>query len=156
MIWCLLLFVLGVSLIVIEFFLPGGICAVLGIVLLVVSTGLGIAAYPEHTFFIIMGEILGAFAGIVLGLYLLANTKVGQGLFLNTTLAPADKNSGQAAIAVGATGVVLTDLRPAGSIEVDGKRFDAVSDGDLIEEGGRIHVLEVHGNRIVVEATPDE
>ena len=153
MLWCLVLFVLGISLVVLEFFLPGAVCGIVGIALLVISTGFGINAYPEYTFFIIIGETLGALFGVALGLYLLANTDLGKGLFLNTTLAP-DGGGVSAGISTGAIGVVLTDLRPSGTIEVGGERFDVVSDGDLIEEGAHVQVIEVHGNRIVVEEAP--
>jgi membrane-bound serine protease (ClpP class) len=50
------------------------------------------------------------------------------------------------------TGRVLTALRPSGTIVVDNKRVDAVSEGVFIEEGTRVRVMQVHGSRVVVEA----
>lgn len=157
MLWCLLLFVLGIVLIVVEFFLPGMVCGILGITFLVVSTGIGINLYPEYTIFIVIGELLGACAGIGIGLYGLAKTSLGRSLFLDTTqeLDQGYSNVAHAAVAVGATGHVLTPLRPSGTIEVNGERYDAVSDGDLIDTGRAIQVIEVHGNRVVVEAVSD-
>jgi len=154
MLWCVLLFILGVSLIVVEFLLPGLVCGILGVIFLVVSTGIGINLYPEYTVFIIIGEVLGACAGIALGFYGLGNTRLGRSLFLDTSqdLDKGFVNIPSAAIAVGTTGRVLTNLRPSGTIIVGAERYDAVSDGNLIEAGQLVQVIEVHGNRVVVEA----
>jgi membrane-bound serine protease (ClpP class) len=48
-------------------------------------------------------------------------------------------------------GTVFTALRPAGTIMVDDKRVDAVSDGTFIDAKKRVIVTEVHGSRVVVE-----
>ncbi|MCP4548337.1 MAG: nodulation protein NfeD [bacterium] len=45
----------------------------------------------------------------------------------------------------------ITDLRPAGTIEVDGSRFDVITMGDYIDVGKTVKIIEVRGNRIVVE-----
>lgn len=45
---------------------------------------------------------------------------------------------------------VLTDVRPAGSILVDGVPVDVVSEGAYIEKGERVRVVAVHGSRVVV------
>jgi membrane-bound ClpP family serine protease len=34
---------------------------------------------------------------------------------------------------------------------IDGKRYQVVSNGSAIEKGATVRVVEVHGNRIVVE-----
>ncbi len=49
-------------------------------------------------------------------------------------------------------GIVLTFLRPAGTVEIDGMVYDVVSEGRFVEPGARIRVLSVNGNRIVVRA----
>lgn len=157
MLWALLLFLLGVFLVILEFILPGAVCGIIGVGCLVASSWIGISAYPEYTVFIIIGELVGAAAGCGLGLLLLAKTSVGRSLFLDTTQSDQEGYSNMASdlSLVGATGLVLTALRPSGTIEANGQRIDAVSDGDFIEEGTLVRVLEVHGNRVVVEAAPE-
>ncbi|MEM7576806.1 MAG: NfeD family protein, partial [Planctomycetota bacterium] len=55
-------------------------------------------------------------------------------------------------IAVGQTATVSeTGLRPSGRIEVEGKLIDAVSTGGFIDAGSAVTVIEVAGNRIVVD-----
>lgn len=51
---------------------------------------------------------------------------------------------------LGKTGTALTDLRPAGKIEIEGATLDAQSDGGWISQGSAVRVIEVSTNRIVV------
>ena len=52
---------------------------------------------------------------------------------------------------LGAPGVVVSTLRPAGKVELEDGRFvDVVSNGEYIEKGEAITVREVNGPRIVV------
>jgi membrane-bound ClpP family serine protease len=54
-------------------------------------------------------------------------------------------------------GDALTDLHPAGTVTIDGKRHDVVSRGEYITKGSRIIVAHVDSNRIVVKrATNNE
>ena len=56
-------------------------------------------------------------------------------------------------ITVGTPGVVSeTGLRPSGRVEMNGQLVDAVSTGDFLDPGLAVRVVEVHGNRIVVDA----
>lgn len=52
------------------------------------------------------------------------------------------------------TGVVESDLRPAGMARIDGRRVDVVSRGEPIEAGAAVVVVEVSGNRVVVARAP--
>lgn len=52
---------------------------------------------------------------------------------------------------VGAEGVALSHLRPSGVAHLNGKRYDVITRGEMVERGTRIHVIEVSGNRIVVK-----
>jgi membrane-bound serine protease (ClpP class) len=53
--------------------------------------------------------------------------------------------------AAGKEGVTVTQLHPAGSAMIDGKKYDVVSRGDYIEKGAAIVVVAVEGNRMVVK-----
>ncbi len=54
---------------------------------------------------------------------------------------------------VGHTGKALTDLRPAGTAIIDGKRVDVVTDGEFITRNTPVKVTKVSGSKIVVEET---
>ncbi len=53
----------------------------------------------------------------------------------------------------GFSGVAVTDLKPSGLAEIDGRRVDVVADGGAIEAGTRIEVVEDTGFRTLVKAT---
>ncbi|MBI1947785.1 MAG: hypothetical protein HYS27_19000 [Deltaproteobacteria bacterium] len=146
-------FLAGMVLILAEFVLPGAVLGVIGGVLILISTGLGIYAFPEWTALLVAGEFVGAFLFIVIGLFVVSKTGYAGGLALRTSQhaedgyvnVPSDRSL------IGATGVVYTALRPAGSVIVNNERIDAVSNGLLIPKDSAVRVVEVHGNRVVVE-----
>lgn len=52
---------------------------------------------------------------------------------------------------VGKKGTTLTDLRPVGTIEIDGKDYSAISNAQWIKKGTVVQVTEVDGTRILVK-----
>ena len=57
----------------------------------------------------------------------------------------------QAASLLGAVGISMTVLRPAGTVRFGDEFVDVVTDGSYIPAGTRVQVFEVEGNRIVVK-----
>ncbi len=52
---------------------------------------------------------------------------------------------------IGREAVARSTLRPGGIVEVDGKRLDAISDGEWIEKGTPVRVIGQDGAQVVVE-----
>ncbi len=65
--------------------------------------------------------------------------------------APQAPPSPDAGPAVGDSGRLVTDLRPAGRARIDGNLVDVVTRGEWIEAGREVRIVDVRGNRIVVE-----
>ena len=149
-VWVAILFVAGIGLILSEFFLPGMVAGVIGSMLIVGSCALGISANPEAAIIIIPAELGGVVVTVALGMYVLSRTRVAKGLILESNQAGYSAHDTDASL-LGVEGTVHTALRPAGTILVNGRRIDAVSDGSFIEENARVRVIEVHGSRVVVE-----
>jgi len=53
---------------------------------------------------------------------------------------------------MGMKGKALTALHPTGKIEVDNNTLDVVTEGEYIEKGKIVEIIEISGNRIVVKA----
>ncbi|MGE3173579.1 MAG: NfeD family protein [Planctomycetota bacterium] len=70
--------------------------------------------------------------------------------FGGTAVAPSSAPERFAAL-VGAVGRASTVLRPAGVMVASGERYDVVTNGEFIDSGALVRVLEVRGNRILVE-----
>ncbi|NUM56090.1 MAG: hypothetical protein HUU46_20815 [Candidatus Hydrogenedentes bacterium] len=151
--WIILFFVSGIALILVEFILPGLVCGILGGILVFVSCVIALYWHPEHAVGIILGEIIAVIASIIVGFYLIARSPLGKAMVLSDAQDPSkgwvsdESNESM----VGKLGQVFTALRPAGSIMLDGKKVNAVSSGDFIEDGATVKVIEVRGNRVVVE-----
>jgi membrane-bound serine protease (ClpP class) len=167
----ILLFILGLILIVLEIFvIPGfGMAGISGIVLVVVSLGLAtLEKRPEtSTEWLSFGRTLGG-VGIgllgALGLAGVAAWYLPSIPYANRlVLRPPNEhgedeaeNSGSdadqsLAALLGAIGSAATTLRPAGIARFGDRFIDVVSEGNLIEMGSRVQVVEIEGNRIVVK-----
>jgi membrane-bound serine protease (ClpP class) len=79
------------------------------------------------------------------GVFLRAATEAASGYVAGETRAEL----------VGALGVALTDLRPAGSARVGGERLDVVAEGGFIAKGARVRVVRSEAYRLVVEAVEE-
>ncbi|MEC9373435.1 MAG: NfeD family protein [Planctomycetota bacterium] len=53
---------------------------------------------------------------------------------------------------VGARGEALTDLRPVGTVRIEGERVEALAEGGVIDAGATVRVTSVDGNQIRVRA----
>ena len=151
--WIILFFAVGIALIVAEFILPGLVCGILGSLLVTASCAVALYWHPEHAVAIVVGEIVGVVAALIGGFYLMARSPLGRAMVLDHAQDPSQgwvSDESDEAL-VGHVGQVTTALRPAGTIVVNGRRTSAVSSGDFIEDGAWVKVIEVRGNRVVVE-----
>ncbi len=51
---------------------------------------------------------------------------------------------------LGAIGVCATDLRPAGTIMIEGAPLDVVTEGNFVKQGDIVKVINVDGSRVLV------
>lgn len=51
---------------------------------------------------------------------------------------------------LGAIGVCVTDLRPAGTITIEGEPVDVVTEGSFVKAGYSVKVINVDGSRVLV------
>lgn len=147
------LFLLGLLLLIVEAFIPGfGIAGGTGLVLLVV----GIITTARTAFeAFVMVVILILFVALMLFI-ILRSAKKGA-LSKKLILWSASRHeegfstTADTTSMTGKEGIAITILRPAGTGEFGGKRFDVVSEGAFIERGSKIKVIRTEGRRIVVE-----
>ncbi|MFD2369714.1 nodulation protein NfeD [Brevibacillus sp. GCM10020057] len=146
------LFLIGILLMVLEIFLPGGIVGAIGFISIV--TGLIMAAYDTQQGLASLG--IAALITVIVAVLLVKRFGVN-GLFRKFILKDVQRNE-EGYVAqkdqrhlMNKAGVALTPLRPAGMVKVDGKRVDAVSAGGYIAAGTPVVVVQVEGTRIVVQ-----
>lgn len=150
-----LLFLVGLILLAIEFFVPGfGIFGIAGIASILFSLfmtlGGGIGALN-----VMAGGIVLALVGFFILLRYLPSSRLWNRLVLKAELKTDQGyvSSENLSGLIGQEGVVLTFLRPAGTVRIGEQVYDVVSEGRFVEPGATVRVLSVHGNRIVVRAT---
>ena len=166
----IMLFGLGLILLGLEIFvLPGfGVAGISGILLLLAGLGLaGLDKAPESSEewmglantsarygLTMVGGLIGA---IVIARYLPKIPYANRMMLLPPGEqpgggdAPALPGAEQAMTLLGAVGQATSMLRPAGMAKFGEAYVDVVSEGDYIEPGTRIQVVEVEGTRIVVK-----
>ena len=98
-----------------------------------------------------------ALLGIFVVLYLSKNgSKKNAGMLDELVLDEQQKNrDGYTSVTdksrfLGAIGVCATDLRPAGTITVEGEPVDVVTEGSFVKKGDIVKVINVDGSRVLV------
>ncbi|HEX9108801.1 MAG TPA: NfeD family protein [Longimicrobiales bacterium] len=160
------LLVAGVLLVVLEgvalpgmgaFGLVGGAAILASIFLTLAGHGPGGPAYSQAA------GLLGAtLIAVMVSAWALARTLPGSARLRRSGVMLGEATSREAGYVaapsrnelVGEAGVALTDLRPAGAVEVAGERLDVVADGKFIPAGTRVTVVRSDGYRHVV--APEE
>lgn len=166
--WEILIFVAGLILIVLEIFVvPGfGITGILGIIFsfaglvlsMLFNTGFnfemsGTGALTQSVLivlcaFIISIAVMFAFFGRF------TKSKLFKTISLETAEHASEGYSStmfsNPENMLGKTGIAMSDLRPAGKVEIDDNYFDAQSEGDYILKGEKVKVIQVMNSFVVV------
>ncbi|WP_438825306.1 NfeD family protein [Bacillus sp. JJ1609] len=147
-----ILFALGIGLILLEFFIPGGIAGAIGFVAVIASFFIAsdnmvhmgisilIALSASILLSILMIRVFGKRMKLFKRIILTDSTSTEKGYVSN-------KNRLEL---IGVEGITLTPLRPSGTILVDDERIDVVSEGAFISKDTRVRIIKTEGSRIVV------
>jgi membrane-bound serine protease (ClpP class) len=144
------LLTIGLILIGMEIFVPGGLLGVLGAAALIGAIVMGFRAFPGYGVPIAFGILL--LVGVAMGLWIkfFPRTGLGKRMTVSRDLSTFKATETGISSLAGREGVAVSQLRPAGFANIDGRRVDVVTRGEMIEAGSRIMVMEVSGNRVVV------
>lgn len=154
--WSLLtafLYVVGLVLLMTEALMPGfGIAGISGVVLVFASIVMISSSFYEAILFLI-GTIAVAVL-LIVALYRLGYGK----RFVKSMILNTEQKNEQGYVSnkgyekyLGMRGTVITPLRSAGTVLIDGSRIDAVSEAEFIEKDTEVEVIKIEGNRIVVK-----
>lgn len=163
--WEVIIFVLGLILIAFEIFvIPGfGVAGISGIICVVLGLLLAMIDNVDFDFQYVssyngMRSVLTVFSGLLFsfGIILYLSSRIGKkGPFKHVAL--LTDQEGYISVPtepmqlVGKAGVASTDLRPSGTIIVDGDYYDAVSVNRLIEKGSDVKVLKYENSQLYVK-----
>jgi membrane-bound serine protease (ClpP class) len=144
--------VLGLLCIYFEFFVPGGILALLGAILLITSTVLfsflevSILSIISYVVVVLLFSILACF----LALRVIKKSGKRDSFFLKKN------QEGFVAAALdpdllGKEGVVFTELKPSGHVRIEEETYQAISQGVFLVKGTPIEVIRIEGPRLIVK-----
>jgi membrane-bound serine protease (ClpP class) len=158
----ILMFIIGVGLLIFEVFVtPGfGIAGISGILLIVASIFFSMLGSDpffdfEDVSMAIIQLALAIVAALIL-IFILARFLPKTNIFKKFILSVEEKTTEGFTSheitkeLIGAKGIALTTLRPAGTAEINGKRVDVVTDSEYIENGKPIEVIKVEGLKVLV------
>lgn len=140
----------GVLLLSLEIFVPGGILGTIGGLMLISTIFMSLFIFETYGVLIAFLIMIFAVAVLVAWINIFPNTYLGKRITLNDTLKSAKSSLDRTAL-VGLEGVTLSELRPSGFAKIDGKKYDVISSGNLIDEGKDIVVTNVSGVRVIVQ-----
>lgn len=146
------LFVLGIILLFLEIFVPGGILGLLGIIALITGIMLSVDSLALGLIYV---SLLLITLGVLIALsFRFSKTRSFWERF--ALLTRQTKQEGYVAPKpsyenfLGRQGVALSQLRPAGTADFNGVRLDVVTEGGFIPNGSKISVIAVEGTRVIV------
>jgi membrane-bound serine protease (ClpP class) len=149
----LILFACGILLILIELFIPGfGFFGISGVSCILVSLFLTLGG-DTAALSLLSISLVVAIVVFLLIIKFLPSSQLWSKIILKDSETKQDgfSSSHDYSNYIGKEGLVLTLLRPAGLVEIDGVQLDVVSAGQYIEPGIKVKVVSVNGSRIIVK-----
>lgn len=145
------LVVLGYILILLEvFLLPGIVVGIFGVIAIIVAVVYSFIQFDANTGLLVL---LGTLAFSVVFTYALFKLGAWNRFILGSqqkreegfTSAKTENSL------LGKVGAAQTNLRPAGSALIDGKKYDVLAEGEFLEKGDSIIVTSVSGIKVTVK-----
>lgn len=152
----ILFLVLGILLLAIEIFVPGGILGVIGGVALLAAIITAFMVFgPQIGFLVAVGIFILLGICIMVWIVWLPKTRVGKALTLTSDGKLFKVQSETSQDLVGKKGISMSELHPGGIARIDGRRLDVVADGCWISRDKPIEVVKVVGNHVVVRESKE-
>ncbi|NDD58724.1 MAG: hypothetical protein EBZ47_05670 [Chlamydiae bacterium] len=145
------LIALGLVLVFAEFFMPGGVAAVLGVASMLAAVVLVGVLGPGWMAAFILFMVCVLLSALACGLAMKAIKKSARknSFFLSTDQEGYVSCSMDPSLQ-GKMGVCSSDLKPAGHVEIDAVFYQAVSERGYLNKGTKIKVVEIRSSHVVV------
>ena len=147
--WIVVLAILGLVMIFAEILMPGfGLFGILGTISLFGSLVLTYKIYGLVTFLIMLAAVVIVFFAMVL---LAKQSGLYNKVVLKDKQEAKDFDESVLQGLLGQVGITHSTLRPFGVAEIDGKMVDVCSQGDFIDRGEKVQVVQIMGKTVVVK-----
>lgn len=148
-----ILALLGLLLILFEFYLPGAVLGVLGSLLLIASVIVfaSQSTSPLAIALFIIAVVVVVILLIRFALWRIVHAKPEYSIYLNEDQ-EGFKASSYDKTAIGKKGVALADLKPGGFVLVEGKQHQALSISGYIAKGEEVAVIGGQEESLIVKS----
>ncbi|MGJ8633857.1 MAG: NfeD family protein [Luteolibacter sp.] len=152
----ILLFAIGLLLLAAEVLVPSGLLGIAGGVLLFTGCALSFIQLGVLEGLLAIGiTILAAAILFYLQFKVLPKTRFGKRFFLNEEIdGSSTALTDEARDLIGKTAKAVTVLSPSGYVEIDGKRYEAVSQSGQIGISTELLVTDANHFQIIVRTKP--
>ena len=148
----IIILILGIVLLIAEFFVPGGILGILGIGAIIGSLFMSGANVGHMMTSVAIAFLVAVIASVIL----FRRIGLDKGIFRHVIL--KDRTTTELGYVsnhnrldlIGKEGVAATALRPSGVAVIDNERIDVVTEGSFIQANTPIKVVKVEGVRVIV------
>lgn len=150
--WAFILLILAACVVLAEMFIPsGGILAVLSTCLVIASIVLAFVYEPWVGLVWVVSAALGIPLLLSLAVRWYPRTAIGRKMLPAVPTSQDVLPEGlDAEPLIGSVGVAKTPMLPSGIIAIEGRTFDALSEGMPIDPGQVVRVVAVRGARPIV------
>ncbi|MCE4956153.1 serine protease [Macrococcus caseolyticus] len=148
----IVLFVGGITLVILELFVIGAVLGIIGMCCIIASFLLIGDNMAQMGFFIAICSMFAIIEWVILVKVMHRTIPLfSQVVLYDSTNKEAGYTShDDRSYLLNQIATTLTELRPSGIIIHEGKRIDAVSDGNFIKREKKVRIIEVEGTRVVV------
>lgn len=155
--WAIILVLVGCALVVMEVFIPsGGALTLFSVIALVAGVVMAFRRDTTTGLVFILITLIAVPAVVALAFKYWPMTPMGKAFLgelpSEEAAHPEDPRRGL----IGKVGIAKSKMLPSGSVRVEGKMFDAISQGEAIDPGQPIVVVEVRANRVMVRLADEQ
>ena len=161
LVWAVLLLVLGIGCLVLEMFIPsGGLLGVLAALSIIGAIVLAFLSGPVAGLVMTLTVTLMIPVMLAVAVKYWPETPLGRVILLRRPqgadeVLPQTQGYRSIPAMVGKRGIAKSMMLPSGVVLVEGKTYDAVSNGLPIEPGQKVRVIAIDTQRLVVRVDDD-
>lgn len=148
-----LVFLLGISLLIVELYVPDfGVIGIVGFLAMVLSIYLKTGDFTQLVY-LVLGSIAVAFIVIVYFLKSGKDLNISPGFVLSEAMSNEKGYSSEKdySFLVNTNGLVISDLRPVGRAKFGEDTYEVISTAEMISSGELVTVVRVQGAKVYVK-----
>ncbi|MRI81301.1 hypothetical protein GIY11_04650 [Aerococcaceae bacterium DSM 109653] len=148
-----LVFLLGISLLIVELYVPDfGVIGIVGFLAMVLAIYLKTGDFTQLVY-LVLGSIAVAFIVIVYFLKSGKDLNISPGFVLNEAMSNEKGYSSEKdySFLVNTNGLVISDLRPVGRAKFGEDTYEVISTAEMISSGELVTVVRVQGAKVYVK-----